>query len=341
MSAQVIARPSSCPSCDYCACIFSNTTQPSLPIISISATSNYNPVEVQFLLQEIQDIEYVVTSTCTNCYGTSIPSLPYIMPAGTSLPASPSITAQKNALDPTNLIVYATPGSNGGCMLESITAIVKPYGCSVCAIDGLCRCVSATLSPLVGSVPYTLQLAGLSPSTKYSLTSTATNCVGSSIPSAPLIVEKSTTLPGPPTIESTTRSQNRLELSVEITPPANDGFCAITGYRVTALPANCASCAQSGSCACIIVSTNAVEPPVRVLLNVAANTEYSITVSCLFIISETIVVYSYKTNALYCRVALKIAKELDLPAIRSVQILNLLHPHPLSRFTVRKHTLQL
>ena len=113
---------------------------------------------------------YTFTVTATNGYATSSPSATSnSITTNTAPPGAPTIGSAIATGDATATVAYTAPASNGGVTITSYTATSSPGG------------LTGTLNQ-AGSG--TISVIGLTPSTSYTFTVTATNSVGTSNPSA-------------------------------------------------------------------------------------------------------------------------------------------------------------
>ena len=158
---------------------------------------------------------YTFTVTATNGIGTGPKSKPsnVVVPAGRPNPPTGAVALAGNA-DAT--VDFLAPFANGS-PVTSYTVTAEPGGATG----------SGTSSPIA--------VAGLANGTAYTFTVTATNALGTSLPSAPSSAVTPVTVPTTPTgLVATVNPNFPDEASVSFTAPASDGGAAISGYTVTA-----------------------------------------------------------------------------------------------------------
>jgi len=162
---------------------------------------------------------YTFTVTATSGIGTGPRSKPSnaIVPAG---PPNPPTGAVAIASAGQANVSFLTPFANGS-PIEGYTVTVEPGGKTV-----------------TGSGP-PVTVTGLTDGTSYTFTITATNAIGTSLPSAPSNPVTPLTVPGAPTaVVANVNANFPDEASVSFTAPASDGGAAITSYTVTATSSN-------------------------------------------------------------------------------------------------------
>lgn len=116
------------------------------------------------------------------------------------------------------VITFSAPTDNGGSEVIDYTVTSSPGG----------------VQAIGSSSPITV--IGLDNGTSYTFTVTARNVAGNSVASAASNSVTPATVPGTPTITSTTAGNG--QVTVEFTAPTDDGGSAITGYTVTSTPGN-------------------------------------------------------------------------------------------------------
>ena len=177
-----------------------------------TATGTASPITVTGLTN---GTAYTFTVRATNKVGvgTGPASSPSNSVTPATVPGAPTIgtATAGNA----QAVVSFAPGSNGGSPITSYTVTSSPGGITA----------TGTASPIT--------VTGLTNSTAYTFTVTATNAVGTGPASAP---SNSVTpgLPGAPTIG--TAAAGNAQALVSFTAPASNGGSPITSYTVTSSP---------------------------------------------------------------------------------------------------------
>jgi hypothetical protein len=115
------------------------------------------------------------------------------------------------------MISFTTPG-NEGSLITSYAVTASPGGITA----------KGKKSPLV--------VKKLTNGTPYTFTVTATNKIGTGLPSDAAGPVTPATVPGAPTGVTATAGDS--QATVNFSPPASDGGNAITGYTVTSYPGN-------------------------------------------------------------------------------------------------------
>jgi Fibronectin type III domain len=160
---------------------------------------------------------YSFSVTATNSNGTGDPSAYSNSVAPPTSPSAP--TSVSATLTGTTVKVGWTNPNNNGSPITSYTVIPSPT-CSTC-----------TIAYSIGSSTSTGTVSGLAAGTSYTFTVTATNGVGTGIPSASSNSVTTPTVPGAPTIGTATAGTG--QATVKWTTPSNNGGSSITGYVVT------------------------------------------------------------------------------------------------------------
>ena len=187
----------------------------------VTATGTASPIKVTGLTN---GAGYTFSVTATNGSGSGSSS-------SASAPFTPAVTVPS---DPTGVNVSRTnggavvrfipPTDDGGSAITSYTVTATPVG------DGTLVTATGTSSPI--------NVSGLTNGTGYSFSVTATNQIGSgSAVGSPAVIIPSVTsptTPGPATDITVVKTTNGV--SVNFTPPVDNGGSTITGYTVIASP---------------------------------------------------------------------------------------------------------
>ena len=163
---------------------------------------------------------YTFTVTATNAVGISVPSNPSnsVTPLAATVPDSPTLV-NASAGDGQAYVNWTAPSSNGGSAITGYSAIATPGGNS-------CNSTSLGCSVL-----------GLSNGTPYTFKVTATNAVGTSLPSVPSNTVTPTAAPTVPSVPTqVVATAGNQAAIVSWSPPVNMGGSAINGYRVISTP---------------------------------------------------------------------------------------------------------
>ena len=191
----------------------------------ITATGTASPLTVTGLTN---GTAYTFTITATNAIGTSVAStasssVTPVAPVILTAPDAPTISAVTAGNAQVTVDVVA-PTNDGGSAITQYTVTSAPDNITL----------TSTSSPVI--------VTGLTNGTAYTFTATATNAIGTSLPSAasssatPVVPGGMISAPGAPTITNATTGDT--EVVIEFTAPTNDGGSAITGYTVTSDPDN-------------------------------------------------------------------------------------------------------
>ena len=158
---------------------------------------------------------YTFTITATNAIGTGPPSDP-----------SNSITPGKAPDPPTGLTASAGNG-------QATVGFTPPTSDSHNPITGYTVYSNPTggSDANAGSTSTTHTVTGLTNGTTYTFTVTATNAIGTGLPSDPSTSVTPGTVPDAPT--GVTASAGNAQATVTFSPPPSDGGSSITGYTVT------------------------------------------------------------------------------------------------------------
>ena len=168
---------------------------------------------------------FVVTATSAIGTGPGGTSNAVTPTAPNTAPSAPGIGVA-TAGNASATVRWTVPASNGG---SAIT------GYNVQVLNAANVQVGA-LRP-AGAAATSLVVTGLTNGTTYHFTVTATNAIGTSVPSASSNNVTPATVPGAPTIGAATSGTpgGAVNATARWTAPAATGGSAITGYRVTAL----------------------------------------------------------------------------------------------------------
>ena len=183
---------------------------------SFTGTGTTSPITVSGLTN---GTTYTFTVTATNSVGTSLPSSASNSVTPITIPYAPTIvTATAGNALATVAFTPTPPASNGGSPITGYTAISNPG-----SFTGI-----GTTSPIT--------VSGLTNGTVYTFTVTATNSVGTSLPSSASNSVTPITIPGAPTIGAATAGNAQAMVAFTPTPPASNGGSPITGYTATSNP---------------------------------------------------------------------------------------------------------
>jgi len=167
---------------------------------------------------------YYFTVTATNGSGAGPASAPSNTVTPATLPGAPTIGTAVRGNGQAS-ISYTAPASNGGSAITSYTMTATPGG----------KFTTGTANPLI--------VTGLTNGTPYTFSVTATNGVGTGPASALSNSVTPATVPGAPTITTTTPGNG--QVTVAFTAPGSNGGDPITSYTVTASNGNFATGAGS------------------------------------------------------------------------------------------------
>lgn len=188
-----------------------------------SAAGPASPIVVSGLAA---GIAVTCTVTAANASVSGIPSAPSNSVLPVSVPSAPTI-ASVTAANTSVSVTFNPPASNGGSVVTGYTA-----SCGA-------QSQSGSNSPIV--------VSGLANGTAVNCTVIATNAFGNSAPSAASSSVTPSTVPNAPT--AVVATPGNTTVSVQFTPPLNNGGSAITGYTAT-----CGALSNTGSAAPIVVS---------------------------------------------------------------------------------------
>src|SRR5664280_1283650 len=181
---------------------------------NITGTGTASPIIVTGLTN---GTAYTFTVIATNANGNSPASVASNSVTPSSGPGAPTIgTATAGNAQAT--VTFTAPASNGGSAITGYTVTSTPGSITK----------TGTVSPII--------VTGLTNGTAYTFTVIATNATSNSLPSAASNSVTPSTVPGAPTIGTTTAGN--AQATVTFTAPASNGGSAITGYTVTYTPGN-------------------------------------------------------------------------------------------------------
>lgn len=196
---------------------------------------------------------YTVTVVAINSAGSSPPSAasaPFTPKGSPSAPLNVVVKAGNQEVS----VSWQQPNSDGGDAITSYLVLSTP-GNRTCSTRGALQCT----------------VVGLTNGTTYTFQVTATNRLGTSMPSvASLAVTPSTTVPGPAT--NVNGQPGNSEAKVSWQAPISDGGIPITGYTATASPGG-QTCSTTGALTCTITGlTNGMAYTFTVTVTNAAGT---------------------------------------------------------------------
>ena len=174
---------------------------------------------------------YPVTVTATSSSGathSTLVSLTVVAPVVPDAPSGVGAAAGQGAAT----VSWSAPAFDGGSAVTGYTATASPGGAT-------CRSAAAVTSCTV---------AGLRNGTAYAFTVTASNAVGTSVPSAASSPVTPTGAPDAPSGTSARAGAGSATVSWSV--PSSDGGSTVTSYLVTASPggATCTTAAPVTSC---------------------------------------------------------------------------------------------
>jgi chitodextrinase len=181
----------------------------------ITGTGSSSPITVTGLTN---GTAYTFTVVATNANGNSVtssasnsvtPSAPSTVPGAPAIGTTTAGNAQAT-------VTFIAPASNGGSPITGYTVTSNPGG----------------LTGTGSSSPITV--TDLTNGTAYTFTVVATNFNGNSSPSSSSNTVTPSTVPGAPTMGTTTAGNS--QATVTFTAPASNGGSPITGYTVTSNP---------------------------------------------------------------------------------------------------------
>jgi hypothetical protein len=191
----------------------------------IQATGPASPIQINGLTN---GIPYTFTVTATNAVGTGPASTPSNVVTPATIPAT--MSAPTAVPGNTQAVVsFVPPSSNGGRPVTSYRVTANPGGATA----------AGAASPLT--------VTGLTNGTAYTFSVTATNSVGTSLPSPASAAVIPATIPATPAAPTAVAAPG--QATVSFVPPANGGS-PITSYMVTSSPGGIT---QTGTASPIVV----------------------------------------------------------------------------------------
>jgi FtsP/CotA-like multicopper oxidase with cupredoxin domain len=178
----------------------------------ITATGVASPLTVTGLTN---GTTYTFTVTATNANGTGLPSAASNSVIPATVPDAPTIGAAVRG-NAQATVSFTAPAFNGGSAITAYTVTSNPGG----------KTATGAASPLT--------VTGLTNGTAYTFTVTATNVIGTSLPSTASNSVTPATVPGAPT-NVTAAVASSTSATVSFTAPSANGS-AITSYTVTSNP---------------------------------------------------------------------------------------------------------
>ncbi|MFD0676388.1 MULTISPECIES: fibronectin type III domain-containing protein [unclassified Paenibacillus] len=184
-----------------------------------AASGTASPITVTGLTY---GMAYTFTVTASNEAGTSVPSAPSgpVTPDSTATVPDPPTGISAAASNQSATVSFTPPANNGGSTITSYTVTSNPGGLTA----------SGARSPIT--------VTGLTYGTAYTFTVTATNGIGTSIPSTPSGAVSpggpAAIVPDSPT--GVSAAAGNQSATVNFIPPLNNGSSEITNYTVTSNP---------------------------------------------------------------------------------------------------------
>lgn len=170
------------------------------------------------------DTTYYVDVIATNAIGPSAPSSPRVVaqPVDTGVPSAPRSTTAAPA-DRSLLVAWQAPSSSGGSAITSYTATAWSA-----ATGG----TSAGTCPPSPATDLGCTITGLVNGTTYYVDVTATNSLGTSLPSSPRVLAVPASVPGAP--QGLTAAAGDASTAVAWQAPASNGGSAVTSFTARA-----------------------------------------------------------------------------------------------------------
>ncbi len=189
--------------------------------------------------------------------GASVP------PTGAVAPGAPTgVTGTGGTTSGQIAVAWTAPTSNGGGTITGYTATAVQDTTKKCTTTGALTC----------------NVTGLTPTTAYSFTVTATNSAGTGPASTASTPVPSITVPGVPT--NVTGVIGNAQVTVSWTAPASTGGSAVTGYKAMAVSDTTKSCSTTGALTCNVTGlTNGTAYTFVVKATNAAGTSAASTAS--------------------------------------------------------------
>jgi hypothetical protein len=186
---------------------------------------------------------YTVTVTAANLFGSGGVSLASAEGTPATVPGSPESVGVTRA-NGSVAVTWSSPSDDGGAPISGYTATATPGGAT---------CTSTTTSCVIN---------GLTNGTSYTVTVTAANRAGVSVPSDTSNVVVPATVPDPPLSVTAQRGSGKISVTWN-TPPSGAGS-PVTSYTATASPGGATCTSSTTSC---------------VIAGLANGTSYTVTVT--------------------------------------------------------------
>ena len=180
---------------------------------------------------------YTFTVTATNSSGTSDPSAPSPLITAPLVPYPPTAVSALGNSNDTVTVIWTDPSNNGSPISQYTVTPSPPCG----SCTGLQQYSPTATSTII---------SGLTVGATYTFTVTATNGIGTSVPSATTNPVEVPTVPGAPLSVTATSFANGQSV-VSWNPPASNGGLTITGYKVTSSPGS-KTCTTTGTTTCTV-----------------------------------------------------------------------------------------
>jgi len=165
------------------------------------------------------DYTFIVFATNSQGDGTNS-SASTTINTDAAAPSAPTIGTATKTGSTTATVAFTPPTQNNGAAVTGYTVTSTPGG----------NTATGSSSPI--------NITGLTPSTAYTFTVTATNSAGTSVASAPSNqITSDATVPDAPTVGTAVKLTSTTA-RIAFTPPASTGGASISSYTVTSTPGN-------------------------------------------------------------------------------------------------------